>query len=278
MKTTQIQKVFHPSDFTQGDEPAFEHALKIAQNTGAELDVLHVEESTDKIHWSDFPSVRSVLLKWGLLPPNASENDVAQSGLRVRKVQRISANPAKAISHFIQDHQPDLVVLATHQRKGLARLVHPALAEAVARQTHTMTLFVPRRSPGFVSPGDGSIRLRNILIPIDHDPRPQRAVDAAVDLAELLGATPVHFTFFHAGDPENAPQVNLPLPPNWTSETDAWEGNVVDHILNVANDRSADLIVMATAGHHGFLDALRGSTTERVLHGSPCPLLAVPGR
>jgi nucleotide-binding universal stress UspA family protein len=33
---------------------------------------------------------------------------------------------------------------------------------------------------------------------------------------------------------------------------------------------------MATHGHHGFLDALRGSTTERVLHDATCPLLAVP--
>jgi len=34
--------------------------------------------------------------------------------------------------------------------------------------------------------------------------------------------------------------------------------------------------VMSTAGHEGFLDALRGSVTEQVLRHSPCPLLAVP--
>jgi nucleotide-binding universal stress UspA family protein len=33
---------------------------------------------------------------------------------------------------------------------------------------------------------------------------------------------------------------------------------------------------MATEGHQGFLDALRGSTTERVLRGALCPVLAVP--
>jgi nucleotide-binding universal stress UspA family protein len=38
----------------------------------------------------------------------------------------------------------------------------------------------------------------------------------------------------------------------------------------------ADLIVMATAGHQGALDALRGSTTERVVRQATCPVLAVP--
>ncbi|HEY3719491.1 MAG TPA: universal stress protein, partial [Roseiarcus sp.] len=38
----------------------------------------------------------------------------------------------------------------------------------------------------------------------------------------------------------------------------------------------ADLIVMPTAGHVGYLDALRGSTTERVLRQAPCPVLAMP--
>jgi nucleotide-binding universal stress UspA family protein len=33
---------------------------------------------------------------------------------------------------------------------------------------------------------------------------------------------------------------------------------------------------MATAGHADVLDALRGSTTERVLRLARCPVLAVP--
>jgi nucleotide-binding universal stress UspA family protein len=47
-------------------------------------------------------------------------------------------------------------------------------------------------------------------------------------------------------------------------------------LIAAAGALKADLVVMATAGHHGFLDALRGSTTERVLRKLTCPLLAVP--
>jgi nucleotide-binding universal stress UspA family protein len=53
-------------------------------------------------------------------------------------------------------------------------------------------------------------------------------------------------------------------------------GDVIDVILEAALNTEADLIVMSTDGRHGFLDALRGSHSERVLRGSPCPLLAIP--
>ncbi|HEX2928596.1 MAG TPA: universal stress protein [Candidatus Binatia bacterium] len=35
---------------------------------------------------------------------------------------------------------------------------------------------------------------------------------------------------------------------------------------------------MATEGRHGFVDAVRGSVTEQVVRGAPCPVLAVPAR
>ena len=48
------------------------------------------------------------------------------------------------------------------------------------------------------------------------------------------------------------------------------------HILAVAGECAADLVVMATRGHDGFLDALRGSTTERVVRHARCPVLGLP--
>jgi nucleotide-binding universal stress UspA family protein len=54
------------------------------------------------------------------------------------------------------------------------------------------------------------------------------------------------------------------------------QGDVVETILRTAAEIDADLIAMPTAGHHGIFDALRGSTTERVLRHAPCPVLAMP--
>jgi nucleotide-binding universal stress UspA family protein len=55
-------------------------------------------------------------------------------------------------------------------------------------------------------------------------------------------------------------------------------GNVVQAIVDAAIELDVDLIAMPTAGHHGVLDALRGSTTERVIRHAPCPVLALAAR
>jgi nucleotide-binding universal stress UspA family protein len=74
------------------------------------------------------------------------------------------------------------------------------------------------------------------------------------------------------------PPVRTEARPGWTWRTVTPEGDVVETIGAVAAEVGADLIVMTTEGHHGFLDALRGSTSERVLRAARCPLLAIPAR
>ena len=39
-----------------------------------------------------------------------------------------------------------------------------------------MTLFIPQSGRGFISPDDGTVTLKRILIPIDHDPQPANGV------------------------------------------------------------------------------------------------------
>ena len=48
------------------------------------------------------------------------------------------------------------------------------------------------------------------------------------------------------------------------------------HALKIAILRKAGLVVMTTNGRNGFLDALRGSHSERVLSKVRCPLLNLP--
>jgi len=62
----------------------------------------------------------------------------------------------------------------------------------------------------------------------------------------------------------------------WQWKKTTKKGEVINVILQTAQEISSDLIVMSTDGRNGFLDALRGTHSERVLHGSPCPLLAIP--
>ena len=274
----KLDRVFHPSDFTHGDEAAFSHALRIAVAARARLQLLHVKKPEDHVEWSSFPHIRSTLARWGLLDANATEHDLARIGLRVGKAQRSSDDPVDAITTYIKEHQPDFLVLSTHQRSGMDRWLRDSIAEPVARQTSAATLFVPRSTPGFVDVASGQVKLNTVLIPVDRMPDPQLAVDAAWFLARTLGCAGAHFVLLHIGLAADRPSVSLPVEPGWTTEYQTFAGNVVDLILTAARvgDRKPDLIVMTTHGHHGFLDALRGSTTERVLRDSPCPLLAVP--
>jgi nucleotide-binding universal stress UspA family protein len=57
---------------------------------------------------------------------------------------------------------------------------------------------------------------------------------------------------------------------------DLEEGPVVHEILQAAQSRAADLIVMGTHGRGGFEHLLLGSVTEKVLRKATCPVLTVP--
>lgn len=274
--SVHVSRIFHPTDFTRGDENAYAHALRIAVASQSYLSLLHVGGVGADDHWDDFPGVRESLARWGLLAPDAHRADVAKTGLRVEKVHRKGPDPLESILTYLDEHEPDLVVVSTHQRNGLSRWLHGAKAESIAHNSRAMTLFVPRRSHGFISTETGKARLQTVVIPVDHTPRPQAAVDAALWMASTLSSELTRFLILFVGKEEDFPEVHVPGNPAWVVERQTWDGaSVVDHILACAEANDADLIVMSTRGHHGFVDALRGTTTERVLRGSSCPVLAV---
>jgi nucleotide-binding universal stress UspA family protein len=116
--------------------------------------------------------------------------------------------------------------------------------------------------------------LRNILIPVAEAPRAQPAVDAAARLALLLKCPAGTFTLLHAGD--SMPAVQCPAVDGWEWKKTTTDGDVIHAIVDTARSAGADLVVMSTDGRNGFLDALRGSHSERVLQHVPAPLLTVP--
>ena len=72
------------------------------------------------------------------------------------------------------------------------------------------------------------------------------------------------------------PEVQFPDVSGWSWNTVVQSGDVVDVISETASAVKAGLIVLTTEGRNGFLDALRGSHSERILQRTPCPLLAIP--
>jgi nucleotide-binding universal stress UspA family protein len=125
-----------------------------------------------------------------------------------------------------------------------------------------------------------------------------RGSDAAVDRAALLAAhldadlILVHITEIQAGRfgvisegteatesivqraeelaKEAGAQVSQTLKRVESVHGVAWD------LLEVAKDADADLLCLGTSGHGPWAGAVLGSTSQRVLHHSPCPVLVVP--
>jgi nucleotide-binding universal stress UspA family protein len=270
-----IESVVNATDFSPADERAFVHALGIALLRQAELTILHVTAGASG-DWSEFPAVRKTLERWKLLEPGSAQQDVLdQLGMPVRKVAIESRFPALALTRYLDGHPADLLVVATAGREGLARWLQGSAAEAMARWSRTMTLFVPADAErNLVAVADGQLTLSNMLIPIDHSPDPAAAIEFARRAAEVMADAPVTITLLHVGGEASLPSVGDG--PQWTFKRVHRDGDVVDEIAAMAELVSADLIVMPTAGRSGLFDALRGSTTERVLRRARCPVLAVP--
>ena len=267
-----VKSIFHPSDFSKASELAFAHALAIALIRKTELVILHAGRG-DLDDWAQFPPVRKTLERWQVLAPGSPRTALFEKlAIRVTKVSS-RGNPVQASLKYIQLQKPDLVVLATGGRSGLPRWLKPSIAQAIARRTDAMTLFVPHGCRGVVST-DGVIRLRRILLPIDQQPNAQEAVIRAVRAAESLGDGVVEIVKLHVNG-GGFPRISRPRSRacNWTETR--GQGDVAAAILRAAR-KEVDLIIMATEGRQGIVDALRGSVTERVVRGAPCPVLAVP--
>ncbi len=271
-----FRRIFHPTDFSAADRAAFAHAVKLTCLVQGELTMMHVDPTIERKDFEDFPRIRPLLARWGVLPEGSAKEDVRRLGVQIKRVRAVADDTTEAILQQLIAHPTELLVLSTHQREGLARLTHHAVAELLARGTHARTLFVPTGVEGFVSAETGRTNLTRVLIPLAHKPSPQPAIDLAANLASALDSKNVLFELVHLGTEADTPKFTQPDRPGWSWNTLVAKGDPVEWILAAGRDFDVDLIVMTTEGHSSLFDLLRGSTTERVVRGARCPLLAIP--
>lgn len=271
-----IKHVFHPTDFSPASMTAFGHALKLSLGMKSDLTIMHVDPARADPDFEDFPRVRTTLSRWGILREGASKEELLALGLGVRKIRAMAETPVASMLQLLWRKPADLMVLAMHAEDALGQWLSEPVGESLARKSRTMSLFVPDHSKGLVSLDTGAVEMQRILIPVDHRPHPQGSVDAACMMADGLKVKDVRFVVLYVGAKATMPSLRLPQREGWIWKQSTTSGVVVDEILDVAGWLQPDLIVMSTEWKHGFLDALLGSTTERVLRRTTCPLLAVP--
>lgn len=273
-----VGSVLHATDFSDASYRAFAHALAIAVLRQTQLTILHVGKGTGvEDDWTSFPQVRETLERWRLLEPGSPRSAIFDElNVIVRKRTVRGWSPIRATRQFLNEDPHDLVVLATEGSEGRPDWLHRSDAEAIARGSGAMTLFVPSRANrGIVSLEDGELNLKNILVPVDGIINCTAAIQFASRAADIIGGGDVMITMFHVG--EQMPSLpKLPEGSGWTYRKLLRRGQPVEAILAAAESLDADLIVMATNGRDTLDQALLGSTTERVLRKANCPVLAVP--
>jgi universal stress protein A len=158
----------------------------------------------------------------------------------------------------------------------------------------------PAHLPAFIPPLD----LKKILVPTDFSENSNKALRYAARLAQLNNS---RLILFHAFE---LPELVRSLPHDFSYEsnevlkklfdsarerseeklvalsrsiqgteimieTSQRLGTPYEEIVNVARECEIDLIVIATHGYTGMKHFLLGSTAERVINVSPCPVLIV---
>lgn len=246
--------IVHAADLTGDDAAAVLHAAALASR-GARLITLHAGQDDRE----PSPGAPELAARWGRpidheLVRIASDDDLADG-----------------VIDSLRQLRPELVVVGTHTRHGVAAWIRGSVGEAIARNLQVPVLVVPNHARGFVDPRDGAVDLRRIIVPADHAEAAQRGAGAARWLAQLagwVGRPDDELTIVHAGaiDPELS-RLGIPIAP--------IEGVLEDAIAAAARARDASLIAMATRGHDGIGDVLRGSHTERVIREASCPVLSV---
>jgi nucleotide-binding universal stress UspA family protein len=264
-----IRSIAHPTDLSPESMPAFEHALRLALLNRSEFTVVHICEPGEGGSWDSFPKVRETMARWHFIAPDARHRDVLpQTGVAVSKFEIDAADVVDGLARLLQSQSTDLLVMASQGRAGLSALLNASVTAELAHVTGLTSLIFGPAARSFVDAETGSHeRLKTVLVAVDHQPSPRAAIRRLDALAKGLD---VQFDFVHIGS-------KAPLlfdEHGRVRHVRTLQGRVVDTLL--AEAERADLIAMPMVGRNGFLDALRGSTTERIVREATRPVLALP--
>lgn len=274
----QVRIILHPTDFSPASNLALAHALRLALTNQAELRIYHVSNDAQDDDWEQFPSVREILSQWGMIPKDAGRSAVTALGIQIEKIIDNSNSVADAIEQYCGLHPIDMIVLSTTGRDGIFAWIKPSTAENIATKVASMmipVLFVPANCKGCVSLESGSVAMEHILVPVDHEPDSDAALDAGLRALDAYGSEKSNLTLLHVGSAAKFPRIAIDEKKREIQRI-VRQGHPAAEILNAAEECDANLIIMVTAGTHGWKDAIRGTTTAQVLREAKCPVLAIP--
>lgn len=129
MKTN---KILFPTDFSHTGDAALELATVLAKDADATLLIVHVEEPPVAYGGGE--------MYYGLPEPAHDEikrmlQEVKPTRDDVKFEHRlVTGDPPSAVVRLAEEENVDLVVMGTHGRTGLSRLLMGSVAEAIVRR------------------------------------------------------------------------------------------------------------------------------------------------
>lgn len=291
-----LTKIMCPVDFSPGSLQAMRTAVRIANEHDAELVLVHSWYFPAGGFGGDYVPAADIVQAISSDAQRGLENAVAEArklGAHRVTSKLLNGSPWQQIVDAAQ-REPglDLIVIGTHGRTGLSRVVMGSVAELVVRHAPCPVLTV--------HPGNEPTPYSHVLCPIDLSEPGRAAMNLAAELVKPGGAG---ITLLHVLELPVAYRAELPifelhrqldaasaaLLGRWTAELKAkvsvpvtrWTrpGRAGAQILTVLDDdRTFDLVVMGSHGHTGLARMLLGSVAEKVVRHARCPVLVAPDR
>ena len=283
-----LRRILFPTDFSEGAARAFPQAATLAERHDAELHILNVTGPHSETE-TTLPVSFDTLTEW--LGPAASENGPDLNALTVIQNQVDGDAAPEGITAYVGEQDIDLVVMSTHGRRGVQRMLLGSVTEEVVRKAACPVLTV--RTGAEESPAQA---VRRILVPVDFSDASQTAVRHANELAQTYGAQvdllhvveQVVYPSAYGVDPVYLPpqeviarvETNLGEMArtdlgNESVQISATVGYAPLTILDYIEENDIDLVVIATHGRTGLDRMLLGSVAERVIRHSSAPVFVV---
>jgi len=197
------------------------------------------------------------------------------------------AGRASIVTHVHAGHPPeeilklagrlgvDLIVMATQGRGGRSVELLGSVTETVVRHAPCPVLCV---GPGRPDDAAEPPVWRRLLCAVDFSETSRRGMIAAVDLARQFGA---ELVLLHVCSPAQREEAERMLA-LWkrrargtTVTALTVSGSPATEIVQIAQERGCDLIVIGTHGRTGLARQLFGSVAETVVRMAPSPVLTV---
>jgi nucleotide-binding universal stress UspA family protein len=136
------RKILFPTDFSAASQAAMQYATALARDSGATLLIVHVEDLTP-------------VMEDGLyLPPASVPNPEIKKMLEqvLPSDQQVPTEhilmlgtPATDILRLAEEHNVDMIVMGTHGRTGLGRMLMGSVAESIVRRAPCPVLTVKEK-------------------------------------------------------------------------------------------------------------------------------------